>query len=84
MATVEQHNEQLVLRAKSLENAVRQYANLAAMIALNHGKKKKGFVEYRLTKSQREAFNKRVVVRELKTGGLVIEVHEPKEENATE
>lgn len=80
MSTVEQHNEQLVAQKQQLQAAVQHFATLVGVLALNHGKQKKGLVEYRLTKAQRETFTKRINFRELKTGGLVIELREPEEE----
>lgn len=81
MSTVEQHNEQLVAQKQQLQAAVEHFARMVGILALNHGKSKaKGQYEYRLTKSQREGFNKRVMFRELKTGGLVIEVSDPEED----
>lgn len=80
MSTVEQHNEQLVAQKQQLQAAVQHFGRLVGVIALNHAKQKKGMLEYRLTKKQIEDFDMRINFRNLKTGGLVIELREPEEE----
>ena len=71
---------QLVHEKDEMLGALQRFQAACAVMVLNHGKKGKKGMEYRLPKAALDKLNHQVTIRNLKTGGLVVTVIEGEDE----
>lgn len=77
MSTVEQHNERLTIEKAQLRQVAESRLGVLGAAAVLFGKEQADGFELRLTKAQlAKIAGRRVAIRELKRGGLVVEVTE--------
>lgn len=68
--------KQLVLENAQLQQRAQVLLGLVGNLALVHGKKKNGKVEYRLSKADQNRLNHKIDIRQLKPGTVVITLEE--------